>query len=70
MVRVAETSVGFVRAGLGIAVLDEFTAMDAASDAVAVRPLEVGSRFSLYLPRALGVLDLSRRHLHGRHLRC
>lgn len=37
--------------GLGAAVLDEFTTMDAASDRAAVRPLDAGTRSHVHLNR-------------------
>jgi DNA-binding transcriptional LysR family regulator len=62
IVRVAETAIGFAASGMGAAVLDEFTALDAASDKVVVRPLDSGPRFNLHLNRNTGVA-------RSRHLR-
>lgn len=50
--RFAELAIGLTGAGLGLAVVDEFTAMDAASARVAVRPLSGPPRFHVHLSRS------------------
>jgi DNA-binding transcriptional LysR family regulator len=45
----AESAIGLTQAGLGIAVVDEFTAMDAASDRLVVVPLPPVPRFHIHL---------------------
>jgi DNA-binding transcriptional LysR family regulator len=45
----AESAIGLARAGLGLAVVDEFTAMDAESDRLAVVPLAPVPRFYIHL---------------------
>jgi DNA-binding transcriptional LysR family regulator len=47
----AESAIGLTRAGLGLAIVDEFTAMDAASDEVTVRPLDLVPRFHVHINR-------------------
>ena len=49
--RFAETAIGLTEAELGIAVVDEFTAMGAASPHLAVRPLDTPPRFHIHLNR-------------------
>jgi DNA-binding transcriptional LysR family regulator len=49
--RFAELAIGLTGAGLGVAIVDEFTALGAASDKVAVRELERSPRFQVYLSR-------------------
>ncbi len=52
--RFAETAIGLTEAGLGVAVVDEFTAMGAASPRTAVRPLDAAPRFHVHLNRGSG----------------
>jgi DNA-binding transcriptional LysR family regulator len=54
IVRVAETAIGMVAHNLGSAILDEFTAMGAASARVTVRPLDVLPSLQIYLIRSKG----------------
>lgn len=53
--RFAELAIGLTGAGLGLAIVDEFTAMDAASSRVAVRPLSGPPRFHIHLSRSRNV---------------
>lgn len=50
--RFAELAIGLTGAGLGLAIVDEFTAMDATSPRVAVRPLSGPPRFHVHLSRS------------------
>lgn len=50
-VRFAELAIGMVAAGLGLAVVDEFTAMGAECDEVAVRPVRSETRLEVHLSR-------------------
>ena len=52
--RFAETAIGLTEAGLGVAVVDEFTAMGAASPRTAVRPVDAAPRFHVHLNRGSG----------------
>lgn len=51
-VRFAETALNLVATGLGVAVVDEFSAMGAAGLPVEVRPVRGSPRFSVHLNRA------------------
>ena len=51
----AESAIGLTQAGLGISVVDEFTAMDAASESLVVVPLPPVPRFHIHLSHNRGV---------------
>jgi DNA-binding transcriptional LysR family regulator len=51
VVKVAWTAIGLAAERLGIAILDEFTAMEAAPDRLAVRPVDLPPRFSIHINR-------------------
>ena len=49
ILRVAENAIGLTARKLGISIVDEFSAMDAAGDLLVVRPLDVPAFFSLHI---------------------
>ena len=52
-VRFAQTAIGFAEEGIGIALVDEFTAMSADMTRVIARPTSSSEVFSVYLSRNL-----------------
>ncbi|UFN50516.1 LysR family transcriptional regulator [Roseomonas sp. OT10] len=56
VIRVTEAAIGLVAHGHGIAILDEFTALDAASERVVVRPLNAGTRMHACISRGQDLL--------------
>lgn len=50
--RFAELAIGLTAAGLGVAVVDEFTALNAGSAEIEVRPIEGEARFHVHLSRS------------------
>jgi DNA-binding transcriptional LysR family regulator len=53
VVRFAETAIGLAEAGVGIALVDEFSAMSANPARVAAIPIEGGELFEVYVHRSL-----------------
>jgi DNA-binding transcriptional LysR family regulator len=53
LVRFAETAIGLAEAGVGIAIVDEFSAMSVDTTRAVVLPLEGGELFQVYLHRNL-----------------
>jgi DNA-binding transcriptional LysR family regulator len=53
LVRFAETAIGLAEAGVGITIVDEFSAMSADTTRAVVLPLEGGELFQVYLHRNL-----------------
>jgi DNA-binding transcriptional LysR family regulator len=51
LVRFAETAVGFAEAGVGVALVDEFSALSADKDRVAIVPTSFDSFFQVHLNR-------------------
>lgn len=49
--KVAWTAIGLTAEGLGIAILDEFTAMEASRDRLTVRPMDLPPAFNVHLNR-------------------
>jgi DNA-binding transcriptional LysR family regulator len=52
IVRVAESVIGLVRHGLGLGIIDEFSAMDAADAQLVLRPLDLPPFSALHLHRS------------------
>lgn len=52
IVRVAESVIGLVRHGLGLGIVDEFSAMEAAGPDIALRPLDLPPFSALHLHRS------------------
>lgn len=53
VVRFAETAIGLAEAGVGVALVDEFSAMSADRARVATIPIEGGELFEVYVHRSL-----------------
>jgi len=54
--RFATTAIALTEVALGIAVVDEFTAMGIAAPHLAVRPLDLAPRFHVHLNRGIGAV--------------